>query len=283
MGYLRKSSEAVQVAKGNDGNYLQHCIEIEAAARLAQTDAQGRLHIAFTHGMKPFEKLDPNESTRSLLYDALEESARETPQSNECLLVKAYRLAGASKERYPNSAALLRTFMGKGKLKGGITEVDCKKYETLADFWSGTNVDVACSSWRGQLYADRVLACPSTLDVPWIFSMDPMTYSEVGCEDDAKLHRFDIGLLSSAIGRYIESGQPGIAAIFVYGVQQNNAKFFWEFMDDLSTQLGVYTCSFWVPHRGGNRNLAGLLFSEFELSLGFAPPKLKPGRGVSNK
>lgn len=43
------------MAKGNDGNYLQHCVEVEAGLRLAQESPEGRLHIAFGHGMAPFE------------------------------------------------------------------------------------------------------------------------------------------------------------------------------------------------------------------------------------
>ncbi len=38
------------MAKGNDGNYLQHCIEVEAAARLAKGDPDGRLHATLTLG-----------------------------------------------------------------------------------------------------------------------------------------------------------------------------------------------------------------------------------------
>jgi len=44
--------ETVFMAKGNDGNYLQHCIEVEAAARLAQADPDGRLHAKLTLGSK---------------------------------------------------------------------------------------------------------------------------------------------------------------------------------------------------------------------------------------
>ena len=39
------------MAKGNDGNYLQHCVEVETATRLTQLDTQQRIHIALTHGM----------------------------------------------------------------------------------------------------------------------------------------------------------------------------------------------------------------------------------------
>lgn len=50
--------ETEPMAKGNDGNYLQHCIEVEAAVRLAGMDTAGRLHIALTHGMRPFEPFE---------------------------------------------------------------------------------------------------------------------------------------------------------------------------------------------------------------------------------
>ena len=40
------------MAKGNDGNYLQHCIEVEAAARLAQAGPDGRRHAKLTLGSK---------------------------------------------------------------------------------------------------------------------------------------------------------------------------------------------------------------------------------------
>ena len=54
---------------------------------------------------------------------------------------------------------------------------------------------------------------------------------------------------------------------------------FWAFMDDLAGRLRAQTCSYWVSHQGGNRNLADLLFSGIELSDDFVPPKIKTGRG----
>ena len=54
---------------------------------------------------------------------------------------------------------------------------------------------------------------------------------------------------------------------------------FWTFMDKLSGRLGIQTRSHWAAHKGGNRNLAGLVFSDQELSWGFAPPRIGLGRG----
>ncbi len=274
------------MAKGNDGNYLQHCIEVEAATRLTQMDTEGRLHIAFTHGMKPFEKFEklekPNRSAKRLLKDALLEASSESHQSKERQIVTAYRKTSASKDRYPNSAELLRAVIGTDRLSGGITELDCEKHKILAEAWTGSNVDVAHSSWRKQLGPKGVLRCPDRLNVPWIFSMDPMTYKENGCADDCKLYRSDIDLLAYTLRRYVGSGQPGFACLFVYkmGIQRSNAQLqFWAFMDDLAKQIGVRTCSYWVLHQGGDRNLCGLLYPDKELSFGFVPPRLKPGRG----
>ena len=272
------------MAKGNNGNYLQHCIEIEASTLLAQTDADSRLHIALTHGMKPFEKLDnPNGASRSLLYNALDEARRETPQFDERKIVKAYREAGASRESYPNTAELLRATIGAGKLSGGIAELCFKKYEALEERWSGLNVRVSNSSWRQQLIPGGALACPDDLNTPWLFSMDPMTYVENGDKDDDKLYRSDIDLLKCALTSYFDSGQPGFACFFVYrmGTQQKNPqRQFWRFLDDLASRLDAHSCSYWVPHRGGNINLAGVLCSDTELPFGSVPRGLNAGRGT---
>ncbi len=126
------------MAKGNDGNYLQHCVEVEAALRLTQAAPGKGLHIALTHGMKPFEYLDKPKNAYRLLYHALCEAARE-PKCNEREIVKAYRKSWErikccrpnivnlfeelkTNECYPNSAELFRAVIGKDRLSGGITE-----------------------------------------------------------------------------------------------------------------------------------------------------------------
>lgn len=292
------------MAKGNDGNYLQHCVEVEAAVLLAQTGPNCRLHVALTHGMQPFDKFEKPKAQKTpkvkkeLLCNALVEAAGE-PECSEREIVKAYRASWMSQEayrpdianlfyeletgkHYPNTAELLRAVIGTTRLSGGITERDEAKHEELAAAWSGSKVEVAQSSWRKQLEQDGVLSCPDHLDAPWLFSMDPMTYTENSANDDANLHRSDLDLLAPALERYVGSGQPGIASLFVYSVgsQGKNGQLqFWAFMDQLAGRLDVPTHSYWVAHNGGNRNLAGLLFSDLELALGFVPPRIKPGRG----
>ena len=270
------------MAKGNDGNYLQHCVEVEAAVLLAQTGPNPRLHVALTHGMEPFEKFENLKSNvrKELLCNALVQAAGD-PNCDEREIVKAYRCSRASQLNYPNTAELLRRVIGTDGLSGGITEVCEAKCKKLSDAWTGTEIEVAHSSWRKQL-PDGVLSCPDSLDGPWLFSMDPNSYTENGANNGENLHSSDLCLLACALERYVRSGQPGIASLFVYGVRKNERRKFWAFMDKLAERLDVPTYSYWVPHLGGNRNLVGLLFSDKELALGFVPPLIKPGRGKAN-
>lgn len=245
---------------------------------LAEMGAAGRLHIALTHGMKPFELFDVRKSGSTyheLLLKKLAYS-KQPSQADEPAVVQAYRKTMASDTRYPNSAELLKAVVGAENLSGGITEICSKKHKCLSEVWVNTNVKTACVSWRKEIHSDRILACPEDLQTPWLFSMDPMTYNEEGTMDDDKLHRSDIGILSSALSRYFSSGRPGVASLFVYnvGVHSNNAQYQFEnFIKDLKNQI-VYkfleyyevAISFYsLPHLDGNRkrkrNLAGLIHS----------------------
>lgn len=176
------------MAKGNDGNYLQHSVEVALATHLAG-DRNG-LHIAFSHGMAPYEPSgDCSPGTAvALLRDALQ-TAREPVVGLEPSLVVAYRATAASPDHYPNSAELLRAVVGADRLSGAITEVDPSKYVALQEAWRGTAVVVVEASWRGEVEPGGALSAPVGLDVPWLFSMDPMTYSEGAESDDANIHR----------------------------------------------------------------------------------------------
>lgn len=120
---------------------------------------------------------------------------------------------------------------------------------------------------------------------PWLFSMDPMTCSENGNSDDANLDPSDSDLLAPALERYIRSGQPGIASLYVYTVGsqgKNRQSQFWTFMDELAGRLGVRMPSYWFAHQGGNLNLAGLLFSDEKLAVGFDPPDIESGQRTAD-
>jgi len=272
------------MAKGNDGNYLQHCIEVEAAARLAQADPDGRLHIALTHGMAPFEPLENTSGSvqKALLYEALKDAGGK-PQPNEPLIVRAYRDSEASKEHYPNTAELLRVVVGAEKLSGGITEIDSTKCTRLAEEWSRSNVEIKKSSWRSQLGKNDVLSCPLDLDKPWLFSMDPMSYKEE-VEDEEYLLYSDLEKLKLVLREYFNSGQPGIACFFVYNMRNHgNTKLnqFWAFVDKLANNLKACSSSYWIIHDNRNMklNLAVLLCTDLKL----LPWGISSGRPSSAK
>lgn len=259
------------MAKGNDGNYLQHCIEVEVAKHLSKTDSDGRLHVALTHGMAPYEMLDEPKGSiqKSLLYEALDKASQDF-QSDESLLVSAYRNSKASTGHYPNSAELLRAIIGQDKLSGVITERNRIKYKRLTRAWVGSNIRVVNSSWRRQLCIGGIFDCPENLQVPWLFSMDPMTYKENGNGDDENLHHSDIERLKSSLSKYFGSGLPGIACFFVYNMSmsgRDRQRKFWDFIDELANSLDAGTSAFWVPHKGVRANLAGLIHTEEQLTF----------------
>lgn len=264
------------MAKGNDGNYLQHSVEIEAALRLVRKDPEGRLHIAVTHGMAPFEPFGARTGQVRGHLDAALAASLELPCC-EPAIVTAYRKAGASAERYPNTAELLRAVIGTEKLSGGITERDRKKCDRLTEVWNDSRVVPSCSSWRDQMDDGGILACPAGLQVPWLFTMDPMTYIDANEADDDKLRRADVKLLSATLNRYVKSGQPGIAALFVYAMWKERLPF-WRFIDQLQVLIGAVSRSFWLTHRGGSRNLAALFCSGIELPPAFGPAGVTAGR-----
>jgi len=196
----------------------------------------------------------------------------------ESSIVKAYRETKASRKNYPNTGELLRQVIGQEKLSGGITEIDPLKHAQLKDAWSGSCVRPINSSWRNQVRPGGVLMAPVRLSAPWLFTMDPMTYCESGDHNDDKLYRADFSRVSAAVSSFVESGQPGVAALFVYAVKPEVRPQFWAFVDDLAKETKTTPVSCWLLHQGGNRNLAALLCSSFVLPPDWLPHGLKVGR-----
>jgi hypothetical protein len=108
---------------------------------------------------------------------------------------------------------------------------------------------------------------------------DPMTYREDGYADDNNIYRADLDRLAGMLRQFVVSSRPGLAALFVYAVRPEGRGLFWNFVDDLAIRTGSSAVSCWHTHQGGNRNLAGLFCSGFELSGGFPPMGLTLGRG----
>ena len=250
------------MAKGNDGNLLQHGLDTAIAAHLSRQSRTGRVHIALTHGMAPFETCGilPDGQARSQLSHALE-AARLPAGPDDLDVIAAYRRTGASLERYPNSGELLAAIAGRKRLSGAITEVDAEKSAALRNAWSESAVRTVNSSWRDELEGGAALACPPSLASPWLFSMDPMTFREDGSANDAYLYGADASRLSQTLRAFADSGQPGMATIFVYSVNPNVAPSFFAFVRIVAERSGLTESYFWAVHQGARRNIAAVLRS----------------------
>lgn len=244
------------MAKGNDGNYLQHAAELRLAIRLA--GSEGRLHIALTHGMEPFEACDvPGQAQHGHLDAALAAAARPAV-AGEDVLVTAYRSVSATRQHYPNSGEIIAATLGRNNLSGCITEKDPLKAPSLQAAWAGTAVRAVNDSWRGQVMTG--LACPARLDRPWLVSMDPMTWAvDAGDIDDASLRHADLERIKRLVAPYVASGRPGAAAVFVYRVHKDIQPDFRGEMDALAKRLGLEVLHRDMLHNGGNRNLLAVL------------------------
>ena len=146
------------MAKGNDGNYLQHSIEVAVALHLVARTSDGRLHVALAHGMAPYEACGalPSGQARRLLHESLE-AARTPATAGEASIVAAYRATNASLESYPNTGELLAAVIGRNRLSGGITETDADKDAKLQRVWSDSDVTPVAASWRREVSPSGVL------------------------------------------------------------------------------------------------------------------------------
>src|ERR1700688_4911635 len=115
------------MAKGNDGNLLQHSVECALAWELYGDGMHG-LHLVCTHAMSISEPFDePRHSPHAIIDAAL--ALAEHPVQTEPVL-HAYHALGASAQGYPNSSELIAARLGDRKLSGCLVEVDQDKAES---------------------------------------------------------------------------------------------------------------------------------------------------------
>jgi hypothetical protein len=229
--------------------------------------------------MAPYEPCGslPGGQMRALLEEALQ-CARRNRFDGEPPIISAYRACNASFDHYPNTAELLAAVIGRDRLKGGITESTPEKCTAIEAVWRQSHVTISSNSWRAEAQPGGVLDCPDGLNSPWLWSSDPMTYHEDGDADDDQFYRADLARLESVLTRFVASGQPGAASLFVYAVRPETRPKFWSFADELSGRIGATLITAWVTHQGGNRNLAAVLCSPAMLRPVWFPERIKCGR-----
>jgi hypothetical protein len=265
------------MARGNDGNYLQHSVEAVLAKQLLGI-GNGKLHFNSTHGMAPFERCEEpgNNVQKANLDSALGKSAQPaTPGESE--VVSAYRTVQASRKHYPNSGELLAGLAGRGCLTGGITETDPTKFASLETTWAGSGVRTVRKSWRNQLGPDGVHRCPSGLSRPWLFSMDPMKYSPTKYRDGDQIYKEDRDRICTTLTTFVQSKRPGAACIFAYTMHLVHRPVFWQFAGSLATATGMTPTYLWMPYMGGNRSLAAILLQGVSTPVSWPPPGIRVG------
>ncbi|WP_372719364.1 hypothetical protein [Novipirellula sp.] len=204
------------MAKGNDGNLLQHTIEAETAWWLARHAQQ--LHVVITHGMAPFEAFEPrkNPSYIKLLDDWLERSKDPNIEAHPQIL-RAYRKVDASAQHYPNTAELLAAVLDdRQKLLGSVCECDDDIFQRLSSASTTSNLKVLNGSWRANCL--RLMA-PQTLSSPWMFTMDPYAFTDRDGKDDGWVRENDFAFLSTIIRSYFECESDGAFLFFSYSTQ----------------------------------------------------------------
>ncbi len=265
------------MAKGNDGNYFQHSLELSLALQLSNLHKDHRLNVALTHGMDPYEPCGdiPNGQARRLFDGALADAQRNNNPTNS-VLVEAYRRTGASREHYPNTGELLAAMIGRDRLAGTITEVNTKKHVALLNAWQNSRVRPVNSSWRREVSEGG--AFWQAPEYPWLFSMDPMTYCNDGYRDDDRIYRADHSRISPLLRHYVATELPGVAILFVFAVQPDKRIPFWDFAEAVAKDTNMVMGTYWITHQGGNRNLAAVLSSRLELRTDLLPYGLNSGR-----
>lgn len=257
------------MAKGNNGNYLQHSIEVANASFLQPLNKKQSIHISLTHGMAPYELCDHCDieflHTRRLLQIAFDSIQTELPEGTHSIL-HAYRRTNASFENYPNTGELLAAIIGRDHLFGTIAEVDEKKCQQLKNIWINTNVSIFNKDWRYGVNVDsRPLCAPEGLNIPWLFSMDPNIFSTAEKIDPKNnkifsyINESDIGFISKILNSFSNSKQPGIATIFSYG-QQNSIEPFRKFATSISKDTNGNIAFYRVLLRGGNRPIGAVIY-----------------------
>ena len=118
------------MAKGNDGNLLQHGIELAAISAINCRP----VFLTCTHSMAPRERCEnPNRDRR--LRHWLNANAGDPS------VVLAYQQTNASLDSYPNSAELIASLVGNENLRGDLFEVCNDKIRALNARWNDHSVN----------------------------------------------------------------------------------------------------------------------------------------------
>jgi hypothetical protein len=177
------------MALGNNGNILQHFVELEAGQGLLSAGGTGGLRCVFTHAMAPFEAfehaLPENDPKTRVMSRALRmtERIRKGLDSKEGqpLLFQAFAELEVGPSHYPNSAVLM-DWQAKQRslgLRMAVAETKPDAQARLLEKWPGVEEDarvkVLSGNWR-TLLKEGALQLRGPGAWPWLISLDPYAF-----------------------------------------------------------------------------------------------------------
>ncbi|MHA1794974.1 MAG: hypothetical protein ACTSUK_02595 [Promethearchaeota archaeon] len=224
------------MAKGNDGNLLQHTIETELA-KLLSDNGNKKIQIVLTHGMAPYEEIKGRKFGKTFLATALKKSQEKPDEnSNDYLPVvfKAYAKCHASKNHYPNSLELIAKIIGEDNVKCDIFEIESWKIGCLECYWKDNdNIVIHSCSWRQDIGNIDIVG----KDVPCLISMDPYQYKN-SCRkrDDGGLYKSDSCLIKCILKKLANKKVDGALSIFSYSMKKNEMENFFYAMSEIRNQ-----------------------------------------------
>lgn len=235
------------MAKGNDGNLLQHGIELAAVSAIASKP----LWLTCTHSMAPRESCADPRRDRRLRHWL--DSQLDAPS-----VAAAYRLTKANLDSYPNTSELVAAILGDENIRGDLFEVCEDKIRQLRARWSQSNLRVHGLSWRQGL--SKIQIPPA--DSGWLFTMDPMTFvSETdGAIDDNKLRRSDVDRLINFFHSIPRFGSLWVITIFCFELRKgpgtNCYELFLHEMERMRRAMALQMTTFEVSY--GNPHVAAV-------------------------
>lgn len=246
------------MARGNNGNALQHLVELSVARALLREP--GALRLLCTHSMGPSERLvvppDEAEGEKNAWFTRV---LREAGQGGEAtVLHRALRGVGATRDDYPNTARLVAWLAAaEGRpLTATLCEFDPHTFEALRARWGGDAAFTLVSgSWRS---AELGLEG----DGPWLWTMDPYTFTDDetcrgGDVCDADLRRL-VPKLRALRG-------PGAWLLFCYSLEDAQAVAFRASVSRLADGSGLAVGFAGVARDATSVHLCGLVSPSADL------------------
>jgi hypothetical protein len=221
------------MAKGNDGNLLQHTCELAAMRAIIHAVGVKRFHLYCTHAMAPSEVCEtvPNPAGREQLTRALNLAAAQSkalPTGTKLKtspLIDVLSRLNASTASYPNTARILSSEAERlgVALSAVLVDTDADVETALRASFATPPIRVFRGDWRKPIARFR------SYDAPWLFTMDPDTFSTR--RTPSGIDARDLRLVAEHIDRDL-AAHLGVVTVFGYAMVQATREAFWEAVVD---------------------------------------------------